>query len=63
MRRAPAAGPARSRDAASGLHERIERAGIELADAIAKSTRDTSVKDPFALPNGFSAIGAYGETR
>jgi FMN reductase len=50
----------RSGDAASGLHERIERAGAELAAAIAASTRDTSVRDPFALPKGFSPIGAYG---
>lgn len=54
---------ARSTDAATGLHERIDRAGIELAEAVAASRRDTTVKDPFALPKGFSAIGAYGETR
>jgi len=47
-------------DAAHGLHERIERAGVELADAILQSKRDTTVRDPFALPNGFSPIGAYG---
>ncbi len=47
-------------DAARGLHERIERAGAEFADAIAASNRDTRVRDPFALPKGFSPIGAYG---
>ncbi len=50
-------------DAATGLHERVERAAAELAIAIAHSTRDTSVRDPFALPKGFSAVDAYGETR
>ncbi len=54
---------ARSTDAATGLHERIDRAGAEFAEAVAASTRDTRVQDPFALPKGFSAIGAYGETR
>lgn len=49
--------------AAAGLHARTERAGAELAEAVAASTRDVRVRDPFALPPGFSPVGAYGETR
>lgn len=50
-------------DAANGLHDRVERAAAELAEAVVRSTRDTSIRDPFALPSGFSPVGAYGETR
>ena len=52
---------ARSTDAATGLHERIKRAGTELAAAVRDSRR--APVDPFALPSGFSPVGAYGETR
>jgi len=52
-----------SADGSAALGERIGRAGLELAAAVAASTRDTRVQDPFALPKGFSPIGAYGETR
>jgi len=60
---APTTPATRSTSAVDGLRARIDRAGTELADAIATSTRDTSVRDPLALPEGFSAVGAYGETR
>ncbi len=50
-------------DDSAALGERIERAAAEFATAVAASTRDTGVNDPFALPKGFSAVGAYGETR
>jgi FMN reductase len=42
----------------SGLPERIERAAGELAAAIGHAER--RVRDPFALPEGFSPTGAYG---
>ena len=60
---APSGGAQRAIDAARGLHERIERAGHELAAAVIASTRQSGPTDPFALPVGFSAVGAYGETR
>lgn len=53
----------RASDAATGLDERIERAGRELADATLSSRRERGAVDPFALPTGFSPVGAYGETR
>lgn len=56
-------GAAGESEADAGLHERIGRAGREFALEVSTSTRDTSVQDPFALPGGFSPVGAYGETR
>lgn len=48
-------------DAATGsLPERIERAAGELAARVRESDRSNRVQDPFALPAGFSPIGAYG---
>jgi len=46
--------------AGNALASRIERAAAEFAAAVATSTRDTSLRDPFELPAGFSPIGAYG---
>jgi len=46
--------------AATALPERIERAAGELAALMRESDRSTKVRDPFALPAGFSPIGAYG---
>ena len=46
--------------AATALPERIERAAGELAALMRDSDRSTKVRDPFALPAGFSPIGAYG---
>jgi FMN reductase len=46
--------------AATALPERIERAAGELAALVRDSDRSTKVRDPFALPAGFSPIGAYG---
>jgi FMN reductase len=42
------------------LPDRIERAAGELATLVAASDRATSVRDPFALPAGFSPVGGYG---
>ena len=44
----------------SGLAERIERAAGELAALIRTSDRSQHVKDPFALPEGFSPVGGFG---
>ena len=44
----------------SGLAERIERAAGELASLIRTSDRSQHVKDPFALPEGFSPVGGFG---
>jgi len=46
--------------AATALPERIERAAGELAALMVTSDRSSRVRDPFALPAGFSPIGAYG---
>jgi FMN reductase len=46
--------------ATSSLPERIERAAGELAALVRDSDRSSQVRDPFALPVGFSPIGAYG---
>jgi FMN reductase len=46
--------------ATSSLPERIERAAGELAAQVRDSDRSSRVQDPFALPAGFSPIGAYG---
>jgi FMN reductase len=44
----------------AGLVDRIERGAGELAELIAGSTRSTRVRDPFALPQGFSPVGGFG---
>ena len=41
----------------SGLSDRIERAAGELAAAVGHAAR--RVRDPFALPDGFSPTGAF----
>jgi FMN reductase len=46
--------------AAGGLPERIDRAATELATLMRDSTRSTQVRDPFALPAGFSPVGGFG---
>lgn len=43
-----------------GLPERIDRAATEFAELVASSTRSTEVRDPFALPPGFSPVGGFG---
>jgi len=43
-----------------GLPERIERAAAELAAAMRDSDRSARVRDPFALPAGFSPVGGFG---
>ena len=48
-------------DAASGgLPERIDRAAGELATLVRVSDRSGRVRDPFALPAGFSPVGGFG---
>ncbi|WP_294181533.1 CE1759 family FMN reductase [uncultured Schumannella sp.] len=48
-------------DAASGgLPERIDRAAAELAALAVASDRSRRVRDPFALPAGFSPTGVGG---
>jgi FMN reductase len=44
----------------STLPDRIERAAGELATLVAASERSSQVRDPFALPAGFSPVGGYG---
>ncbi|MET1045011.1 MAG: FMN reductase [Microbacteriaceae bacterium] len=46
--------------AVSSLPERIERAAGELAASVKVSDRSDSVRDPFALPAGFSPVGGFG---
>jgi FMN reductase len=46
--------------ASSALPERIERAAGELASLVKESDRSSRIVDPFALPAGFSPVGAYG---
>jgi FMN reductase len=43
-----------------GLPERIDRAAGELAALVRESDRSTRVRDPFALPAGFSPVGSFG---
>jgi FMN reductase len=43
-----------------GLGDRIERGAGELAALIGESMRSTRVRDPFALPQGFSPVGGFG---
>lgn len=44
----------------SALPDRIERAAGELATLVRVSDRSSIVRDPFALPAGFSPVGAVG---
>jgi FMN reductase len=44
----------------STLPDRIERAAGEFATIVAASERSSLVRDPFALPAGFSPVGGYG---
>ena len=44
----------------TGLGDRIERAASELAALAAVSDRSQRVRDPFALPKGFSPVGGFG---
>jgi FMN reductase len=44
----------------SGLGERIDRAATELAALMRTSDRSSRVRDPFALPAGFSPVGGFG---
>ena len=44
----------------SGLSDRVLRAAGELAALVRDSDRSTRVRDPFALPAGFSPVGAFG---
>jgi FMN reductase len=43
-----------------GLPERIDRAATELAAQVRGSDRSGQVRDPFALPAGFSPVGGFG---
>ena len=45
---------------ADGLSDRIDRAASELAAQIRTSDRSQNIRDPFALPEGFSPVGAFG---
>ena len=45
---------------AGGLPERIDRAAGELAALVRDGDRSTRVRDPFALPAGFSPVGGFG---
>jgi FMN reductase len=45
---------------ATGLADRIERAAGEFAALVRESDRSNRVADPFALPAGFSPVGAFG---
>ena len=47
-------------NAESSLGERIERASAEFASLVHDSDRAGLVRDPFALPAGFSPVGAFG---
>ena len=47
-------------DAESSLGERIDRASAEFASLVKESDRSSLVRDPFALPAGFSPVGAFG---
>jgi FMN reductase len=44
----------------AGLTDRIDRAAGELAGLVQVSDRSTRVRDPFALPAGFSPVGGFG---
>lgn len=44
----------------TGLADRIGRAAGEFAALVRDSNRSSQVSDPFALPSGFSPVGAFG---
>ncbi len=44
----------------SSLSKRVERASAEFAALVRESDRSSLVRDPFALPAGFSPAGALG---
>lgn len=46
--------------AEDALPGRIDRAAGELAALVAASDRSQQVRDPFALPEGFSPVGSFG---
>ena len=46
--------------AESALGERVDRAAAEFAALVRESDRSNLVRDPFALPAGFSPVGAFG---
>ncbi len=46
--------------AEDALPGRIDRAAAELASLVASSDRSSQVRDPFALPEGFSPVGSFG---
>jgi len=46
--------------AEAGLVDRIDRAAAELSTALNASDRSARVRDPFALPAGFSPVGGFG---
>ncbi|MDP9026341.1 MAG: FMN reductase [Actinomycetota bacterium] len=43
-----------------GLPERIDRAAGELAALVRVADRSRRLRDPFALPSGFSPVGGFG---
>jgi FMN reductase len=49
-----------SGDDGSTLPDRIGRAAGEFAALVRDSNRSSQVTDPFALPSGFSPVGAFG---
>jgi len=46
--------------AEDALPGRIDRAAGELASLVVASDRSQHIRDPFALPEGFSPVGGYG---
>jgi FMN reductase len=46
--------------AEDALPGRIDRAAAELAALVAVSDRSQQIRDPFALPEGFSPVGSFG---
>jgi len=46
--------------AEDALPGRIDRAAGELASLVVASDRSQQIRDPFALPEGFSPVGGYG---
>ncbi len=43
----------------ASLPERIERAGVQFARAVATSDRSSRVRDPFALDPSFNPTGGF----
>ena len=58
--RRPATGGAPATRRPAGCPERIDRAAGELAALVRVADRSTRVRDPFALPAGFSPVGGFG---